>query len=1079
MELSVESAWQVAQVQEKELHARLKESDPTFEQVEQLIADYRIACESVLFADFLWATDHRVGARLWEAHSQINARFRRHLARYQTDEGKKKVVEKRKLIKHYLDYIKSSQRFYRSYIQKLSIRFGLPELEQVAHKLKKNDEADQPPVVEEPRLGEELVVSCYEALVRLGDLSRYRETELAPAKDRNWGPAIGYYELACTIHSQSGMAYNQLAVIALADGNHLRATYHLYRALAVEEPYPAAQGNLEKELSKIILTWRKGQLIGKSGFHDGTAGSTLAAWFVLLHARCSSGEEFAEHQELENEFLSRLGTEVKEISFTSNTLHRFALVNIAAEYRAGLKYLDHPESKTHAQAHLFFLRLNVKTFRTLLVLLQTEFEHDIGKESNISKQLTPTARRLLPGLRDYSSWLLSFYKLLNSQKGDENLAGEITELWRAYSAVLTSLTAKFPVEKLPSLEYMLEEDEDTVGFKPFAGDEARRRFFAGEGGEPRQRKPRVHDAGVHRQDADTEMLARVRDLLHDGLEMIVVKSIPIIMIGGSLFKFEDDTKIPSAITRQQSLKETTKDVESKRSNSMEVSKASAGIKDQASAPRPIHGHSSTSPMQEDAAAALSHQIESGAVVETTSIVGSMSSALNYMVDSLVGPDSPTKRNHNEDKDVDVDVDADMYVDRGLAQFSLAEEQAAANTRAAAGPHAAATTTTITTTTPTTVVDVAELVKQVQNYSRRPARASQPSTPRVDGGLESAGPTAVSTAAHALTPSFSQQSTPRPLSSSSSSAKPTANMGVLPSIWNTPFAPLMTDTRLSSVVSASAPASASATGTASPNFSGPGPGQPHGPLPLPKSPGLGVIGDARASLSRETGHRRKHSRLSSSIQPADGTTPSNRLLDLGNTDPTAISHGSLFNYGYSPGPPPPPLQPHNYAAAVAAVADAGSPATASMETPTGGIRTWGDMTFLSHLGSATPAPAATGGGRTTELAHTPDESAPRRSLWGPSSFVDASTTQDHPHPPQHPHPQLHPDPRIRNYDALLALEPAWHSPTDGGGAGGGFALTRNASTTTNSANAAGERAPLSMMMVHADLGLGLGLGWGLE
>ena len=41
------------------------------------------------------------------------------------------------MMKHYLDFIKSSQRFYRSYIQSLASQFGgIPELQQVAQKFK-------------------------------------------------------------------------------------------------------------------------------------------------------------------------------------------------------------------------------------------------------------------------------------------------------------------------------------------------------------------------------------------------------------------------------------------------------------------------------------------------------------------------------------------------------------------------------------------------------------------------------------------------------------------------------------------------------------------------------------------------------------------------------------------------------------------------------------------------------------------------------------------------------------------------------------------------------------------------------
>lgn len=63
----------------------------------------------------------------------MNADFFTHQLRETA--GKKKAVEQRKISKNYLDFIKSSQRFYRGYIHKLNVRFdGIPELEAVAKK---------------------------------------------------------------------------------------------------------------------------------------------------------------------------------------------------------------------------------------------------------------------------------------------------------------------------------------------------------------------------------------------------------------------------------------------------------------------------------------------------------------------------------------------------------------------------------------------------------------------------------------------------------------------------------------------------------------------------------------------------------------------------------------------------------------------------------------------------------------------------------------------------------------------------------------------------------------------------------
>ena len=181
-----------------------------------------------------------------------------------------------------------------------------------------------------------ILLSCHQTLVRLGDLSRWRETQTV-AKDRNWGPAIGYYSLAGLIHPSSGASHNQLAVIALVDANHLSATYHLYRALAVEEPHPTAKGNLEIEFRKIEEAWSKGELIKTDPVRNSQEpGKALMGWFMRLHARCYKGLDFSEHEELESEVLSQLVVDLKERSFES-TLNKFVTINIAAEFFARVR----------------------------------------------------------------------------------------------------------------------------------------------------------------------------------------------------------------------------------------------------------------------------------------------------------------------------------------------------------------------------------------------------------------------------------------------------------------------------------------------------------------------------------------------------------------------------------------------------------------------------------------------------------------------------------------------------------------------------------------------------------------------
>lgn len=195
--------------------------------------------------------------------------------------------------------------------------------------------ADEPTQVS-GNLARSVLMSCHQTLVRLGDLSRWRETQ-SVINGRNWGPAIGYYNLAGLVHPTSGASHNQLAVIALVDVNHLSATYHLYRALAVEEPHPSAKGNLEIEFRKIEDAWSNGKLLKTNPVGNSQeSGKALVGWFMRLHARCYNGVDFPEHEELESEVLSQLAVDLKERSFES-TLNKFVMINIAAEFFAGVR----------------------------------------------------------------------------------------------------------------------------------------------------------------------------------------------------------------------------------------------------------------------------------------------------------------------------------------------------------------------------------------------------------------------------------------------------------------------------------------------------------------------------------------------------------------------------------------------------------------------------------------------------------------------------------------------------------------------------------------------------------------------
>ncbi|GAQ45410.1 uncharacterized protein AtWU_10223 [Aspergillus tubingensis] len=513
---------------EKELLKSLAEKEPTFAEISHYLSEFRSTCQNAILQDFETARSVDVEPRLWDAHLKINTRFRKLLSRFREESGKKKKpVERRKLEKHYLEFIKSSQRFYRAFIQQLSSHFGgIPELEKVARKFNSDNLSAEPPIRTSEALKRHILQSCHSTLIRLGDLSRYRETELV-SKNRNWGPAIGYYDLATLIYPASGAPHNQLAVIALADGNHLRATYHLYRALAAQEPHPSAKGNLEIEFRKVMNAWVKRELIRPED--AGIPGRSLAPWFVYLHAQCYRGIDFPEHDELESEVLNQLAVDLKERSL-EGTLQKFCLINIAAEEFSR----THTSDDSTSNARSFFQRINVKTFFTLLQILLAEVERfAVEDPSNKDAQTGPdkvtvVARRVLPALRNYSSWLLTASSLLVSYQGEKDspLAVQIIEFWKIYANTLTLLASTFDVVHLPEIDYLLEEDEETLCFAPLAKEATSRRYFSSTG----QQKPRMNDPGVERNHPNMEMLYRIREFVIDGLDLVVSNKIPIALV---------------------------------------------------------------------------------------------------------------------------------------------------------------------------------------------------------------------------------------------------------------------------------------------------------------------------------------------------------------------------------------------------------------------------------------------------------------------------------------------------------------------------------------------------------------------
>ncbi|EMC92340.1 hypothetical protein BAUCODRAFT_38393 [Baudoinia panamericana UAMH 10762] len=505
----------------------------------QAYNDYRQICLVNTFADFAIAEKRH--ARLWQAHVQGKSYFSSALRDLRKVESGH-AVETRKLEKLFKDWLKDCTRFYRTYIHQLNSTFGgIPELEAVAHALKQEGEGESSSSPSALELRPKALASCHQTLIYLGDLSRYRATENLD-KVQDFGPAIGYYGLASTLRPDSGLGHHQQAVVALEQRNHLRAIYHLYRAIVVDDPHPAAAKNLKLEFGKINVAWDKQELIPKGLPNDPEMKKhILTGWFVRLHSMCSKGEPFSSHYELEREVLGQLDgvTRYSATAFDS-TLVRMAMVNLSAQYFAGVLFQER-QAVEDQLAFFYLFRLNIKWYTVLLHAFYDDLCNAARKttdDDNLASNLTVTSRLLLPALRLYSSWLTSNIALLAGLAEDDFLKDAIVDLWAAYAHATDILADDqlFGVWALDEYEvdYMLEEDADTVGFHPLHQPPQLlwKNWRAADG----TLKPRFSDANVVRFPPDKEMLARVKGLLDDGSYLAhEEKAAPIGIVGGRIY----------------------------------------------------------------------------------------------------------------------------------------------------------------------------------------------------------------------------------------------------------------------------------------------------------------------------------------------------------------------------------------------------------------------------------------------------------------------------------------------------------------------------------------------------------------
>jgi hypothetical protein len=197
--------------------------------------------------------------------------------------------------------------------------------------------------------------------------------------------------------------------------------------------------------------------------------------------------------------------------------------------------------KNIMRTYFFYLRLNVKTFFILLQTLQPELDRlsegeDVkqngDRATQLSDKITAVARRILPGLRLYSTWFARYWQVLNANIADTLTTVDVQELWKAYAATLSLLASSFPVDQLPQETYMLEEDTDTIAFQPLVSPDTMKLWYNGEIMKQKWTE-------LERNHPNVEMLMRVKDLLIDGLLLTQNSEAPL-DLDGSRFIYREE-----------------------------------------------------------------------------------------------------------------------------------------------------------------------------------------------------------------------------------------------------------------------------------------------------------------------------------------------------------------------------------------------------------------------------------------------------------------------------------------------------------------------------------------------------------
>ena len=327
----------------------------------------------------------------------------------------------KKVATRFRQFLLSEEAWYRQLIGRICLAFGLKGLVEdglsiVDIKVKMEGTEER-----------EKVALVHKALICLGDIERYK----AQYSANDFTRARGYYDAARIISPDDGAAYNQLAVISTYSGDDFSCVYYYFRSLAVKVPFKGANEILAKFLGKCGAKeegWKRDTCLAVAAVYAGRqADLTFATTLPGL-------------------FSTR--------TLSSESIVKLAAITIGAHYQCRMQAIGEDAALDLALGVLGAMLTVAAT--EVETVLQTSFGNAIAEDDEeLHRHITPTLRRLLPGLRIYSKWLKLHI---------DYLAGQET-FWAVYYRFVESIARAFPLAQLPMCG-ALEEDRDMRGYLP-------------------------------------------------------------------------------------------------------------------------------------------------------------------------------------------------------------------------------------------------------------------------------------------------------------------------------------------------------------------------------------------------------------------------------------------------------------------------------------------------------------------------------------------------------------------------------------------------------------------------------------